>query len=229
LLQKDHVDRRGFDRALGDRRRRIVRRRAQRPAGAQGRTETRTRRDVAPEADRVLREMSQYLAGLRAFRVSADSALEVVLQSGQRLQFVQASQVVVRRPDRLRSERHGAEVDATLYYDGQRVTLFGRRDNVWATAEAPHTLDEMIDFARDELDIEAPGADLLASDTYATLMEDVRSGIYVGQEQMGGMDVHHLAFRNRGGTDWQIWVQAGQTPLPMRYVIVSTDVRSHPL
>lgn len=199
----------------------------QRPRGAQGRTAARPP-DVAPEADRVLRGMSEYLAGLRAFRVSADSAIEVVLENGQKLQFLAASQVEVRRPDRLRSERRGAQVDAVLYYDGDSVTLHGRRQNLWATVDAPRTLDEMIDFARDELDIEAPAADLLASDPYAILMEDVRSGMYVGQEEVGGVNTHHLAFRNRGGTDWQIWVQDGATPLPVRYVVVSTDVRSHP-
>lgn len=201
----------------------------QRPRGEQGRTEARrTGADVAPEADRVLREMSRYLAGLRSFRVSADSALDVVLENGQKLQFLAASQVTVRRPDRLRSERRGADVDAVLYYDGDSVTLFGRRANLWATTDAPRTLDEMIDFARDELDIEAPAADLLSSDVYRTLMEDVRSGMYVGREEVGGVNAHHLAFRNRGGADWQIWVQDGDTPLPLRYVVVTTDVRSHP-
>ena len=199
----------------------------QRPRGGQERT-TAARATVDPQADRVLRGMSQYLQGLRAFRVSADSALEVVLENGQKLQFVAASQVVVRRPDRLRSERRGAQADAVLYYDGDSVTLFGRRQNVWATTEAPRALDEMIEFARDDLDIEAPAADLLASDVYATLMEDVRSGMYVGQEEVGGVSAHHLAFRNRGGTDWQIWVQDGATPLPVRYVVVSTDVQSDP-
>ena len=188
----------------------------------------RGRPDVAPEADGVLRGMSQHLAGLRAFRVSADSTVDVVLENGQKLQFLAASQVVVRRPDRLRSERRGAEVDAALYYDGDSVTLFGRRANVWATTDAPRSIDEMIDFARNDLEIEAPAADLLASDVYATLMEDVRSGMYVGQEEVGGVNAHHLAFRNRSGTDWQIWVQEGATPLPLRYVVVSTDVRSHP-
>lgn len=199
----------------------------QRPRG-QGRAATGARSQVAPEADGVLRGMSEYLGGLRAFRVDADSVLEVVTEEGQKLQFLASSQVLVRRPDRLRSERRGAEVDAVLYYDGDSITLLGRRQNVWATVDAPTNIDQMIDFARDDLDIEAPAADLLASDVYGTLMEDVRSGMYVGQEEVGGVVTHHLAYRNRSGTDWQIWVQAGATPLPMRYVVVSTDVRSDP-
>ena len=196
----------------------------QRPPGQRARSAP----EVAPEADRVLRSMSQYLAGLRAFRVSADSVLEVVRHDGQKLQFLGASQVTMRRPDRLRSERRGPQADAMFLYDGDSVTLVGRRANVWATTDAPGTTDEAIDFARARLDIEAPAADLIMSDAYATLMEDVRSGIYVGLEEVGGVNAHHLAYRNRSGTDWQLWVQEGATPLPLRYVIVTTDMRSHP-
>ncbi|WP_169791344.1 DUF2092 domain-containing protein [Sandaracinus amylolyticus] len=183
---------------------------------------------VDPEADRHLRAMSQYLAGLRSFRVDADSSLEVVLESGQKLQYLASSRVSVRRPDRLRSERHGALADLTLYYDGDSITLHGRRANLFATADAPRTLDQAIDFARDELDIEAPAADLLMSDVYRTLGAEAASGTYVGTAEVGGVNCHHLAFRGRSGSDWQLWIQEGATPLPMRYVVVSTDVRSQP-
>lgn len=186
------------------------------------------RRDVPEDADRIVREMSTYLASLRAFRVQTDSATEVVLANGQRLQFVSDNHLLVRRPDRLRSERVGADADLVFYYDGRNVTLHGRRMNVWATAPAPATIDEMVDFARADLGLEAPAADLLSANSYSELMEDVRSATYVGEEMVNGVNTHHIAFRNRGGTDWQIWVSTGTTPLPMRYVIVSTDVRSQP-
>lgn len=186
------------------------------------------RPQVASEAERALREMSRYMASMRAFEVKADSVIEVVAENGQKLQFLSSSKVTVRRPDRLRSERHDPERVATLYYDGNSITLFDEDANTWATINAPPALDEMVVFARDNLGIEAPGADLLGSDVYGTLMEDVRSGIYVGLEHIDGIPAHHLAFRNRGGTDWQIWIREGTVPLPLRYVVVSTDVRSQP-
>jgi hypothetical protein len=200
----------------------------QRRESRQRQTQAQGRSDVAPEADRILREMSRYMAGLNAFEVNADSVTEVVTENGQKLQFLASSKVKVQRPDRLRSERRGPEAVATLYYDGNSITLFDESANLWATADAPRTLDEMIVFARENLDIEAPGADLLGSDVYSTLMEDVRSGMYVGREHIDGIAVHHLAFRNRGGTDWQIWIREGAVPLPIRYVVVSTDLTSQP-
>jgi hypothetical protein len=42
-----------------------------------------------------------------------------------------------------------------------------------------------------------------------------------------GVAVHHLAFRGVE-VDWQIWVTAGDRPVPLRYVIVSKVVASGP-
>lgn len=199
-----------------------------RPQGAPGMAAAQAQHDLDPEADRILRGMGEYMSGLHSFRVAADSTFEVVLDNGQRLEFLAESHVEIRRPDRLRSERRGPLADLVLYYDGDSMTLHGRRMNLFATIDAPHDLDHAIDFARDELELDAPAADLLASDVYGTLTADVRSSMYVGQEEVNGVMAHHLAFRNRGRTDWQIWVQDGATPLPVRYVVVSTDVRSQP-
>lgn len=183
---------------------------------------------IDPEADRLMRAMSQQMAGMRAFRVEADSVHEVVLENGQKLQFLASSEIAVRRPDRLRSEREGEMTRLALYYDGDSITLYGRRANAWATRDAPGTIDEALELARTELDLDAPGGDLLAADVYGTLMPDVRSGRYVGPAEVRGVAAHHLAFRTRSGTDWQVWIQDGATPLPLRYVVVSTDVRSEP-
>jgi hypothetical protein len=200
-------------------------------AGAQqtGRAERRSAESaIAPEADRLLRAMSDYVSSLGALRVTADSSVEVVRHDGQKLQMLARSDVAMRRPDGLRSERRGEEAELALYYDGDRLTVHAPRANVFATASAPDTIDEAIPFARDHLGVEAPAADLLTSDPYGVLIADVRSGTYVGRADVAGVAAHHLAFRNRDGTDWQIWIQDGPTPLPLRYVVVSNDVRSDP-
>jgi hypothetical protein len=39
--------------------------------------------------------------------------------------------------------------------------------------------------------------------------------------------VHQLAFRGTD-VDWQLWVTAGDRPLPVRYVITTTSINSGP-
>lgn len=182
---------------------------------------------VDERAAALVRRMGAYLGRLPAFSVKADHLLEVVTEEGQKLQFGATSSVVVKRPNKLRTNRKGEAVDMSLYYDGETMALYGRRANMYATAKAPPNLDAAIEFGRQSLDLEAPGADLLFSDPYQILMENVVSGEYIGETVVRGQRCHHLAFRNET-TDWQLWVAAGDRPLPCKYVITSKDMPGAP-
>lgn len=182
---------------------------------------------VDPNADAILRKMSDYLSSLKAFDVTADYAMDMVTSDGEKHTYGARSLVQIERPNHMRSERRGQLADLAFFYDGKTVTLLGRRANLYATAPAPPTLDATIDFTRDRLGIEAPAADLLYSDPYRTLMEDVVSGKYLGMAEVNGVPCHHLAYRGNE-TDWQLWVQDGPQPLPCKYVIVSKKMTSAP-
>jgi hypothetical protein len=182
---------------------------------------------LEPEAERVLRGMSRYLASLPAFAFRSETVDEVVLDSGQKLQFPAESRVLVERPNRVRSDRLSVPQDVSLFYDGAKLSLFSRGSNAYATVKAPSTIDPMIDFVRRDLHLDAPAADLLYSDPYAVLTEDVVRGRHVGQVEIDGVLVHHLAFEGHE-TDWELWVEAGPRPLPRRLVITSKKVTSSP-
>jgi hypothetical protein len=184
-------------------------------------------RAIEPKADALLRKMSTDLADLKAFRFDANHVMEVVTKQGERIQSVADSTVWVERPNKLRTDRMGPLGGATVYYDGNTLSVYGKRDNLYATAKAPGNLDATIDFARDQLALDAPGADLLYSNPYAALTEDVVSGRYLGSEPVGNRVCHHLAFRGNE-TDWQLWVEDGPRALPCRYVITSKQVTGSP-
>lgn len=182
----------------------------------------RTDRAFDPKADALLRKMSSDLAAMKNFRFDASHVVEVVTKDGEKLQDLAEASVMVQRPNKLHSDRMGPLGGATLYYDGKQLTVYGKRDNLYATAQAPRSLDQTIDFARDVLSIDAPGADLLYSDPYKVLMEDAVSGRYMGIEPIGNRMCHHLAYRGNE-TDWQIWIEDGKRALPCRFVITSKN------
>jgi hypothetical protein len=186
-----------------------------------------TGRQVDPKADELLRKMSTQLGHLKTFSFEADHVLEVVTKDGQKLQFVAQSRVSVQRPNKVRSDRLGPIADMTLYYDGNKISVFGKRTHFYATSPAPDNIDAAIDFARDELGLEAPAADLLYSNAYNGLMEDVISGKYIGNEPIADRMCHHLAYHGHK-TDWQIWIQDGPQALPCRFVITTTDEIGQP-
>lgn len=183
--------------------------------------------DVDPKADALLRQMSEDLASTRQFQFDAAHVQEVVTEDGQKIQILAQARVAVQRPGKLRSDRIGPVADLTLYYDGKNLAIHGERTNLYASAKAPPRLDDAIEFARDRLGVEAPGADLLYEDVYAGLMEDVVSGAYIDKEPVGDRMCHHLAYRGNE-TDWQIWIEDGPRALPCRYVITSKKIEGAP-
>jgi hypothetical protein len=98
------------------------------------------------------------------------------------------------------------------------VTVLDKEHNVYATIEAPGTIDATFDMLQDEYGVVLPLADLLYSDPYAVLMPGVTYGRYLGIHQAAGVACHHLAF-SQETIEWQIWIDGGEKPLPRKLVI----------
>jgi len=182
---------------------------------------------VDPDAAKILKRMTDYVGTLQRFSVDTSNTLEVVLVSGQKIQFTSASRNTVQRPNKLRSERIGDLISQSFYYDGRTFTIFNPGDGYYVTVPAPNTIDAMVDFARDSLDVIAPAGDLITMDAFDRLTDDATSGFVVGKSVVGGVRCDHLAFRS-GVVDWQIWIEDGDKPLPRKYVITSLDVDQAP-
>jgi len=174
-----------------------------------------------------LREATAFLSGLERFALHTESSIEAVLLSGQKIQFDDASVLTVRRPDKLYAARQGDLVDQQFFYDGKSLTLADGAAGFHATVDAPATIEGMLDFARDSLDIVAPAGDFIHADAFDILMEGVYSGFVVGPAEVQGTLCDHLAF-SAPGTDWQVWIQQGDRPLPRKVVITSRDVVNAP-
>lgn len=195
--------------------------------GAAAAAPPQSRKSIDPKAEQTLRQMADFMAGLKSFKVQSSAIDEVVLTSGQKIQLASESRVAVERPNRLLSEQLGSASGLAFYYDGKTMTLACKANNSYATAPAPTTLDATIDKARKQFQIEAPGADLLYSRPYEILTEQVTGGKFIGREIIDGVATNHLAFEGEE-VDWQIWIQEGSQPLPLRFVIVSKTVKGQP-
>lgn len=182
---------------------------------------------VAPAARQLLKTATDFLAAQPRFSLDTDSSLDVVLPSGQKIQFDHTVRVAVERPNRWRAERTGELVDQVAYYDGKSLTLYNPDGRYYASIAAPATLEEALDFAREKLDLVAPAGDLLYRNAYDILMKDVTAGIVVGKGRVDGVRCDHLAFR-APNIDWQIWIEDGGRPLVRKLVITSLDMLNAP-
>ncbi len=175
---------------------------------------------IDSEADKILRSMSTYLGGLSTFSVKADIDTEVVNLEGQKIQISGSSEILVERPNRLHARRQGAIADVALIFDGSTLTIHEKEHNAYFQTKAKGNVDDVLDFVRVDIGLDAPAADLLYVDSYASLSSGVVSSTYLGTAYVNGVESHHLLFRENQ-LDWQIWVKAGDEPLPMKYIITT--------
>jgi hypothetical protein len=91
--------------------------------------------------------LSDYLASRQQFTLKAESSLEAVLTSGQKLQYDSPATLMVSRPNKLRAHRKGDIANQEFFYDGKTLTLYNPRENLYATTAAPATLDDISSVA----------------------------------------------------------------------------------
>jgi hypothetical protein len=178
-------------------------------------------------AKSLLKAMSDYMAAQDAFSLSFDTNLEIVTKDEQKLALASSGTLSLNRPDKIHATRHGGFADIDVVFDGKTLTLLSKDLNQYGQADEPGTVDHLIDVLREKYHKPVPGADLLVSDVYDTLMDDVIDVKDLGSGVIGGIECDHLAFRKKD-VDFQIWIAQGDRPYPCKYVITSKLVSYGP-
>ena len=179
------------------------------------------------DAKSILKAMSDYMSSQQTIALTFDSDIEVITPELEKIQFTNSGEALLSRPDKLHARRTGGYTDVELFFDGKTVSIFGRDLNGYAQFEAPGTVDQLIAALRAGHGIALPGADLLLSQSYDLLVADVIEAKHIGRGVIDGRECEHLAFRNTD-TDWQLWVEVGERPVPCKMVITSKTMNSAP-
>jgi hypothetical protein len=178
-------------------------------------------------ARKILKAMSDYVASQKAIIATFDTSIEVITTNLQKIQFANSGRLQLVRPNKLHASRVGGYADVELVFDGTTATVLARHNNVFAEIKAAGSIDQLVERLRDEYNVTVPGADLLLARVYDELIEGVLDAKHIGQGVIDGVECEHLAFRNED-TDWQIWIEIGQRPIPRKYIITSKAVASGP-
>lgn len=183
--------------------------------------------ESADDAKAILKSMSEYVASQQAIDLTFDSDIEVITPELEKLQFASSGELSLNRPNQLRARRTGGYADVSLYFDGKVASVHGHNLNAFASFEAPGSVDQLIHALRDGHGVALPGADLLLTNSYEVLVADVTDAKHVGRGVIDGVECEHLSFRNFD-TDWQLWVEVGERPLPRKLVVTSKTINSAP-
>jgi hypothetical protein len=186
-----------------------------------------TSRADEASATKILKSMTDYVGKQATVSLTFDADIEVVTPTVQKVQFSSSGSVVLNRPDKARLTRTGGYADVELVFDGKTATLHDRGGKRFAQVNAAGTFDQLVDRLRAEHLVEMPGADLLLANVFDELTHGILEARHIGRGVVGGVECEHLAFRNQD-TDWQIWIELGERPVPRKYVITSKGVAAAP-
>ena len=179
----------------------------------------------AAEADAILKAMSDYLGSQKMIEGKYDSDIEIVTPQLEKIQFTSSGEFQVSRPNKVHNHRVGGYSEVDFFFDGKTVSVYGK--NKYAQFDVPGTFDDVVEALRQRGGSALPGVDLLVSNPYDTLGADVQEAKHLGLGIVDGVKCEHLAFRNYS-TDWQLWVKAGDRPVPCKMVVTSKTVGGAP-
>lgn len=163
---------------------------------------------VEPKALDILKAMSAKLAAARTLRFTAVSSWESPSLPGPALLYFTKSDVALRRPDRLRIVSPGDGAPFEFYYDGKTMTAYAPAEDLVAVADAPPTVDAMLQAAFRSAAIYFPFTDVLVADPYADLSQGLTWAFVVGQSQVvGGVTTDIVAIAN-DDVFVQLWIGA---------------------
>lgn len=171
------------------------------------------------KADLILKNMSEYLKTATQFSFHADITYESVYTENEKIQYGAVADISLLRPEYARSVYSGDERTSQIFYNGKTISYFDKKRNVYAVVKSPGEIDTALDNMLNNYGITMPFADLLYSNPHAVLTEEVITGSLVGLHTCGGQRLcHHLSFTQES-IDWQIWIEEGSQPLPLKLVI----------
>lgn len=175
-------------------------------------------RILDPRADEVLRAMSTLLASTQRLAFEAEESFDDIPSGQPRVLLTNLRRIAVARPNRFAADAEGDSVNRSVWYDGRVVTALDKATHSYATIPAPGSIDQTLDMLDDKYGVDVPLADLFYADPYATLTEAVTYSRYLGIHRAAGVPCHHLVFA-QPTIEWQIWIDAGEQPLPRKLAI----------
>lgn len=180
------------------------------------------------QARDLLLGMGRFVAAQERYSVKIRTAYDAIQPNGQRVEFGDRRTVTVRRPDRMRMDIADSAGDShAIYYDGSTLTAYHQDIGVYAQAPAPKDLDSTVAFFINRLRMRLPLALLLVSRAAEEIERRVTEVDYVEYSTMCAVPCHHIAARTES-TDFQVWISAGQSPVPLRVSITYRGVAGEP-
>jgi hypothetical protein len=175
----------------------------------------------------LVKAMTDTLTGAKSITMHVEKTFDDILVSGHKVQYSGAIDIALRRPDRLYVSYGDNFASREVWFDGNQFVLQDHLARVHGQLPAAGTVDATLDALAEKYDVVMPLAGLLGDNVQQLIDENLQSGMYIGFSDVEGVPAHHLLLSS-DTADWQFWIDAGETPLPLKIVVTDTTEPSEP-
>lgn len=169
----------------------------------------------------VLKQMAAHKSSLDQVTIKGVSFTDARLGGGLMVSNSEEVRVSINRPGSLHISSFDGETKKSLYFHKGQLTIYNSTTKLYAQASIPDDIDAAVEFALEELGIEAPLLDMIYKDASVHLLGSDETILYLTDKaRVGGADCHHLAIRG-AEVDVQLWVEEGDRPVVRKIMIMS--------
>ena len=167
---------------------------------------SRPKPDLEPKAIELLKAVSERLAAAHTLSFTAVQLAESPSRQGPPLAYATKTDATLERPDKLRVITSGDGPASEFYYNGKTMMAYAPAENLLAVADAPPTIDAMLEAAYHSAGIFFNFTDLIVADPYKDMSEGLTLAYYIGQSHVvAGTTTDMVAYIDNG-VFIQLWV-----------------------
>ncbi len=169
-----------------------------------------------PRALDVLARMAAYTESMDQLIIKGEVFADARLNAGLLVANPSELTIKIDRPGSIYVEKFDGLYTRKIYIHKGNLTIFNTENNFYARAEVPEDIENAMQYALDELDLETPLSEFLFADSAIGLISDQDTVLYLSDKsRIRGVDCHHLAVRG-AEIDLQLWVEEGDNPAPRK-------------
>jgi len=183
-------------------------------------------KESANKAQEILDKMAAFYNGLKTLKVNARTEMKMNMQ-GMDMDIKGTGVISAERPNKFSSVSQGEGMMAmalsnTMISDGTKLVVYMPLTKSYTEQEAPADFAGLAGSSTGSAGAEAFIVGLLSSDTPgASLLDGVQNAKYIGLEDFGGTQCHHLQLSTvapgldtmgMGNMKMDLWVEAGEKP-----------------
>jgi len=166
-----------------------------------------------PDPRELLKRMGDAIASLDSYRISGDAYVDARLDAGLIIEHAAQATLTVRKPDSVRITSKTSEDVKELFFGAGVLTVYTQSKNFYGQTEIPEGVEAALDYATDEIGIDAPMLDFVTGKVAERLIADATDVEYLGTSLIRGHIYEHVVIRTPE-IDVQLWIATEGLPLP---------------